>query len=184
MNKFNCHRSWLNEIIAHIQSFKHSLFIYQHFKTFILPTKLLVFRGELLAPLRAFEATYRELETWYFFFYPILFIENNAVSLFNNSWKGDQVPGYKLLNCSQERLISPTFQNINIISPRSSFSIPASVRSPVFSICSISILRWRTPPLMLHGKHSVASFLCSQSAFLNSISPSAVMSFQKATFAF
>ena len=70
-----------------------------------------------------------------------------------------------------------TSQNVDIIGPRSSLTIPTSVGFPVFAICQVTCLGRGAPSPVLHCEHSIASFLCSQCAFPSSVSPSAVMSF-------
>ena len=77
-----------------------------------------------------------------------------------------------------------TSQNVDIIRPRSSFSIPTSVRSAVFSIRAISIFGWRTPSLMLNREHAITTPFCSKSAFPFSVSSPSVMSFKKSTSTF
>ena len=70
-----------------------------------------------------------------------------------------------------------TSQNVDIISPRSSFSISTPIRFSVFCICSIRVFCWRTPPLMLNREHTKAAPFCSQSAFPSSVPSPAVTPF-------
>ena len=90
----------------------------------------------------------------------------------------------KSFNSKNKMVYKSTSEDINIIGPRSSLSISTFVRSSVFAICSVGVFRWRTPPLVLHTKHSEASLRCRQGAFLNGVSPSTIISLKKTASAF
>ena len=74
-----------------------------------------------------------------------------------------------------------TSEYIDIIGPRSSLSIPTSVRSSVSPIGEMSSPSRRTPSSMLHSEYSVSLCISRESTFLDSVSSSAVISSKKAT---
>ena len=77
-----------------------------------------------------------------------------------------------------------TCEDVNIIGPRSSFSISAPVGFAVSAVSQMSSSRGRAPSAMLNCEHSVASRLCNRTTFLNSVRSASIATSKKATSAF
>ena len=76
-----------------------------------------------------------------------------------------------------------TVNSIDVICPRSSFAVPATIGSPVFGICPMGHASSSAPSLVLHSKHSETIPQSHKSAFRDGVNSSTIVVSNQSIFA-